>query len=526
MQTFTTDGANELASITRNTDLLTVAGSLSSAPTSLTINGQAATVYGDLTYAATNGVPIVSGLNQFTAVLNGTLTNHTLAVLPVTTPLRYDATGNLVYDGLKAYGYDCANELTSITVTNLLRTEYVYDGFGRRRIRRDFSYQRTNGVYALTNEVRYVYDGMLVLQERNGSNAPVVTYTRGLDVSGTLQGAGGIGGLLARTDGNSTNYYHADGNGNITALINASGTETGRYLYDPYGNLLGLWGAAALGNTYRFSSKEWDLRTDVYYYGYRYYQPNLQRWLNRDPLEEAGGINLYGFNSNNTLSLIDSDGAAPQLTGIIYNTSTGTSDPQYQQNSYFGDSYGIGKHTPLDPSTLQLAQQNFQTAANLTYDPNASAMDAAPYYLKGFGFGILGTLELVLPFDALLDRTAGKVCSKVAPAGQIPTIGGRLPINSSYAGTTHPSGVEFTAQGFPNFSPYAEAEVQLDGLTGNYTKDAARANQAVGLDSTPEGYVWHHVEDGETMQLVPQEIHNSTRHTGGAAVIGNGGFDP
>ena len=300
VQTFTTDGANELASITRNTDLLTVAGSLSSAPTNLTINGQAATVYGDLTYAATNGVPLVSGLNQFTAVLNGTLTNHTLAVLPVTTPLRYDANGNLVYDGLKAYGYDCANELTSITVTNLLRTDYVYDGFGRRRIRRDFSYQRTNGVYAVTNEVRYVYDGMLVLQERNGSNAPEVTYTRGLDGSGTQPGAGGIGGLLARTDGSSTNYYHADGNGNITALINASGTETGRYLYDPYGNLLGLWGAAALGNTYRFSSKEWDLRTDVYYYGYRYYQPNLQRWLNRDPLEEAVGINLYEFADNSS----------------------------------------------------------------------------------------------------------------------------------------------------------------------------------------------------------------------------------
>ena len=305
VQTFTTDGANELVNITRNTDLLTVAGSLSSAPTSLTINGQAATVYGDLTYAATNGVPIVNGLNQFTAVLNGMLTNHTLAVLPVTTALRYDANGNLVYDGLKAYGYDCANELTSITVTNLLRTEYVYDGFGRRRIRRDFSYQRTNGLYALTNEVRYVYDGMLVLQERNGSNAPVVTYTRGLDVSGTLQGAGGIGGLLARTDGSSTNYYHADGNGNITALINASGTETGRYLYDPYGNLLGLWGAAALGNTYRFSSKEWDLRTDVYYYGYRYYQPNLQRWLNRDPLEEAGAINLYGYVGNGAVNGVD-----------------------------------------------------------------------------------------------------------------------------------------------------------------------------------------------------------------------------
>ena len=386
VQTFTTDGANELASITRNTDLLTVAGSLSSAPTNLTINGQAATVYGDLTYAATNGVPLVSGLNQFTAVLNGVLTNHTLAVLPVTTALRYDANGNLVYDGLKAYGYDCANELTSITVTNLLRTEFVYDGFGRRRIRRDFSYQRTNGVYALTNEVRYVYDGMLVLQERNGSNAPVVTYTRGLDVSGTLQGAGGIGGLLARTDGSSTNYYHADGNGNITALINASGTETGRYLYDPYGNLLGLWGAAALsppqgalgfhgnllglwgaaalGNTYRFSSKEMDLRTDVYYYGYRYYQPNLQRWPNRDPIQEAGGIKAR-HNPCHLKSLTD---FGQGLHAVADSTSPSHKDfqPWEPQHAWSHHEKEVDISPNDEAATINLMRQYYQTTYGKT----------------------------------------------------------------------------------------------------------------------------------------------------------------
>jgi hypothetical protein len=50
-------------------------------------------------------------------------------------------------------------------------------------------------------------------------------------------------------------------------------------------------------------------------------------------------------------------------------------------------------------------------------------------------------------------------------------------------------------------------------------------NHVVGLSSTPEGYVWHHVEDGKTMQLVPQGIHSKARHTGGTAVIRNGGFD-
>ncbi|MBM7127747.1 HNH endonuclease [Dyella flava] len=111
-------------------------------------------------------------------------------------------------------------------------------------------------------------------------------------------------------------------------------------------------------------------------------------------------------------------------------------------------------------------------------------------------------------------------------------VGGRAPINSKYAGQTYPlenlspelqvkypDSVSFTPQGFPDFSPYSVAEVQLDGLTGNYANDAALSNEAVGLDATPQGYVWHHVEDGETMQLIPQDIHNAVRHTGGAAVI-------
>src|SRR5438309_114357 len=61
---------------------------------------------------------------------------------------------------------------------------------------------------------------LLVIQERDGNNLPKVTYTRGRDLSGSLHGAGGIGGLLARTSNSDLPsvsahaYYHADGNGN------------------------------------------------------------------------------------------------------------------------------------------------------------------------------------------------------------------------------------------------------------------------------------------------------------------------
>ena len=113
----------------------------------------------------------------------------------------------------------------------------------RRRIRREFSW---SGSWAQTAEVRYIYDGMLVIQERDVNNLPTVKYTRGRDLSGSLQGAGGIGGLLARTDAANSQsaWYHADGNGNVTAMLNAQQIVMAKYTYDPFGNTSLQIGAA------------------------------------------------------------------------------------------------------------------------------------------------------------------------------------------------------------------------------------------------------------------------------------------
>lgn len=161
------------------------------------------------------------------------------------------------------------------------------------------------GSWVQTNEVRYVYDGNLVVQERDANNLPTVTYTRGKDLSGSIEGAGGIGGLLARTDmpstinsQPSTAFYHSDGNGNVTCLINTNQIIVAKYLYDPFGNTLSASGPLAEANLYRFSSKELHPNSGLVYYLYRHYASDLQRWLNRDPLNEIGGINLYSFLRN------------------------------------------------------------------------------------------------------------------------------------------------------------------------------------------------------------------------------------
>ena len=105
-------------------------------------------------------------------------------------------------------------------------------------------------------------------------------------------------------------------------------------------------------------------------------------------------------------------------------------------------------------------------------------------------------------------------------------------INKKYAGQTYylsddlakkyPNGVKFTNDGFPDFNPYSKAKVKVEGLKGNTSSDFTSANKAMGLKSTPSGYTWHHVEDGRTLMLVPTDLHQTVRHTGGAALIRKG----
>jgi RHS repeat-associated protein len=207
--------------------------------------------------------------------------------LPITTSFVYDLAGNLLFDGSSAYAYDDENELTSITATNAWKSEFAYDGKLRRRTRKEYTWQ--SGAWVLTNEVRYIYDGNLVIQERDALNAPIVTYTRGKDLSGSFEGAGGIGGFLARTDdrAGTTAFYHSDRHGNVTMLINAQQVPIAKYLYDPFGNTLSSSGPLADANLHRFSSKEVHANSGLSYYLYRFYLPNMQRWLNRDPLKES-----------------------------------------------------------------------------------------------------------------------------------------------------------------------------------------------------------------------------------------------
>jgi RHS repeat-associated protein len=105
------------------------------------------------------------------------------------------------------------------------------------------------------------------------------------------------------------------------AMVNAQQIVVAKYTYDPFGNTLSKSGTLADANTYRFSSQEYHQPSGLSLYLYRAYDPNLQRWLNRDPIEELGGVNLYAFVSNDPIRFVDPFGL---LVFGTYDIGTGT----------------------------------------------------------------------------------------------------------------------------------------------------------------------------------------------------------
>jgi RHS repeat-associated protein len=365
VQSFICDPVNELTNITRN-GVMTVSGALPGLATSVTVNGSNAQQYGDFTFAATNQ-SLANGQNTFTIVAHepngGSVTNSLVVNLPTSVALRFDLNGNLTNDGTRSFAYSAENQLTNIFVAGSWRSMFVYDGLGRRRISRDYTW---NGGWVLTNEVHYVYDGMLPVQELDTNSNVLVTYTRGLDVSSSRAGAGGIGGLLARTDGNGSTFYHADGAGNITSLIDGNENIAARYLYSAFGRLIGQSGPMAGVNEMQFSSMPFHRQTSMSLFPFRAYDPTLQRWLNRDPIGEAGGVNVYGFVGNDPMSSVDPYG----LTWAVFSLEAWG---QLVHDLLFGDHAA----PTVDPNSL-LAQEgvnnNFggETGAQVVTDIGAA----------------------------------------------------------------------------------------------------------------------------------------------------------
>ncbi len=246
----------------------------------------------------------------------------------------HDPDGNLLDDQRNHYTWNAENRMVKVEAKDGSYTvENAYDYQGRKTTRR---HSTPTSVKTTT----YLYDGWNVIaeieqeQEREASSLKAAasslksakrTYTWGRDLSGKLQGVGGVGGQLAITkkaqnQEDSVMFPCYDANGNIGQMISPKGEFLAAYQYDGFGRTVDMAGPKAAENEWRFSTKPLDKETGCYNYGLRDYSLETGRWTSLDPIGEQGGVNLYGFVGNTPILNIDKYGLA--ITEFTHSSST------------------------------------------------------------------------------------------------------------------------------------------------------------------------------------------------------------
>jgi len=191
----------------------------------------------------------------------------------------YDDNGNMTSWGDATFTWDSRNRLIAISGTSL-SASFKYDSMGRR------VEKTVNGT-----TTKYLYDGLDIIMEMNGSGTPTAFYVRTLNIDEPL----------ARIDLSSgeIRYYHADALGSVIALTDENATVVTQYNYSPFGqtDVTGT-DSTGLSQPFRYTGREWDGDTGLYYYRARYYSPEMARFISEDPIGLEGNINMYVYFDN------------------------------------------------------------------------------------------------------------------------------------------------------------------------------------------------------------------------------------
>jgi RHS repeat-associated protein len=209
------------------------------------------------------------------------------------TSATYDANGSPTLLGTNLYKWDGANRviLFSNTASNIA-SRFVYDGFGR--LVRVVDIQSG----AITADHSYTWCGSMrcVAHDNTQSGSPVSTqyFPQGVIVSGTSY------------------YYVQDQLGSVTELVTSGGSVAVQYTYDPYGNRTTASGTAV--SDIGYAGYFYHAASGLDFTLHRAYDPVHARWLNRDPIGETGGVNLYAYTNGNPVSNSDPTGLIDQQT--------------------------------------------------------------------------------------------------------------------------------------------------------------------------------------------------------------------
>lgn len=220
--------------------------------------------------------------NQLTEIHAGSLGGTLLA------SLAYDLNGNLQSDGTRSYTWDALDQLAQVSAGGTT-VAYGYDGLGRR------TRKTANGT-----PTQWLYDGDAIYADYGSSwTNPTARWSMaGLDrpvIRGQVNGDGSDG---------TAQYPLADGLGSVIALANSADATLASQRFDAWGNTVASTGTIP---QFGYTGREPD-ETGLVFYRARYYSPGIARFVGRDPIGLAGGLNRYAYVGNNPVNYVDPTG--------------------------------------------------------------------------------------------------------------------------------------------------------------------------------------------------------------------------
>jgi RHS repeat-associated protein len=230
---------------------------------------------GNFTHFTTNS------LNQITSTPNETLT--------------YDANGNIINrtsdERSISYEYNLLGQLTSLIYPNERKITFLYDPLSRLYAQKEFV--NKNGKWIETKKFFYLYDDQVEIGKMDSNHTIYELKINGAGLYGE------IGSTIALELQGSIYAPLHDLRGNIIGIISSEGTIKESYELDSFGQ-----GSSTNATCpWRFSSKRHI--EDLIYFGMRFYDPTLKRWITPDPAGYVEGINLYAFVSNSPTNRLD-----------------------------------------------------------------------------------------------------------------------------------------------------------------------------------------------------------------------------
>ena len=233
-------------------------------------------------------------------------------------PWRYDANGNLRERGVAGqgftYSWDFRNRLIAVNGPNGLRQQHTYDYADQRMTKWVSNGGATE--LALYPDRSVEVRGEQLVKYLFANDERIAEVRTGFDKRRLIRGLHGE--VTPQTDNpaqTQTLFYHGDHLGSATVLVDPTGQVVERRTYHPFGQANRQAGRSAAA--YSYTGKELDAESGLYYYGARYYDPAVGRFISVDPLyfeqpekdlADPQALNLYAYVRNNPIQNVDPDG--------------------------------------------------------------------------------------------------------------------------------------------------------------------------------------------------------------------------